>query len=264
MSTIAQVPPVGTYWAKYRDLGGANPDFDNMRRGLTAPFDNLRAGVSDAWRRLSPLIPVDYEYLIRDSGRGNPPVSTIQTSRAGALRASVGSIEYAAMLSVILPHLMHIPDVLEIGGGYGGLAWAGRTAGIDKWTIVDLPWVARFSRRYLKGTDVRIICPEEFAVEDHSYSLVIQTRGFMEMSDPEIAFYFDAIQGRALSPGGLFFTINRFHKVSDFVSYPFDSKWKILKSGIWPEGAGMAMLLLERTADSRSDVPSLLDEWGNR
>jgi len=229
-----------------------------MRRGSTERFDNAAWTVSSAWKRLGHLIRPEYMHLVEDNGLGDPPREPVWAGRL----ASVGSIEYAAMLSLCMGTTL-AGNVLEIGGGYGGLASAGLRQGVPCWTIVDIPGVAECSRWYLAefGDRARVISPEEFAGECGSYDLVIQTRGFMEMSRPEIKFYFDRIQGGLVPVGGRFFTINRLTKESSFVEYPFDDHWRVLLRDLWPEGPGMAMLLLERTDSPLADVRRALAGW---
>jgi hypothetical protein len=241
------VPPTGAYWTEAKPTGDV--DLATMRQGATKRFDNVwlhHPGAILARHK----IHADLEHTLEDSTVGNPKRTPVKF-HGKTYAATAGSVEYAAMASIVWPFLSDPVDVLEIGAGYGGLARVFILGGkVKSYTIVDLPEVGRCARYFL-GTyaNVRVQDPDGFAAETRiTYDLAIQTRGFMEMSMAEVEFYFDRLQGGAVKPGGLFFTINRRRKVTAFEDYPFDDRWEVLVDGIWPEFTGMVMKLLRRTA----------------
>jgi hypothetical protein len=236
-------------------------DLATVRMGHAGQFDNTARlrdinSMEKCWQRLQAKVNPELYPLLRESPRGNPARHRLEVD-GQTYTASVSSIEFAAMVSSLLPYLSG--SVNEIGGGYGGLAAASlRTSpAITEWTIVDIPDTARVSRWYLEDPRARVVDMadvEQMAPAD----LVVQTRGFMEMSAPELAFYFDLIQyGKLLKPNGLLWMINRKDKVSSIRNYPFDEKWDVLKSEPWPEG-DMQEILLRRTGREMGTVASRL------
>jgi hypothetical protein len=248
------VPPLGAYWSRAKPRTPI--DLPRMRRGATERFDNAGTTAKTAWKFLHHLISPDYEFLVDDPGIGDPPLAQI-----GQYIASTGSIEYAAMASQFLP-VFQEGSVLEIGGGYGGLAWAVLKARDCDYTIVDLPEVGQCSEYYLGqfGERARVITPQQFSEERRGYDLVIQTRGFMEMDLSEVQWYFAAIQGWACPVGSLFFTLNRKAKETRFEDYPFDARWSVVLKGRWPESGRMPMLLLRREEEESRELAETVKE----
>lgn len=257
-------PPVGPYWSKR--LLPASAPLETIRRRATREFDNAARlasphQVEHAWHRFRHLIDSRFYPAVREDPRGDPPRAglalpcpTCTCDYSDMVEASVASIEYAAMASILVPALERYgcETVTEIGGGYGGLARAVilTMPELRHWTIIDLPEVARVSRWYLayhwKAEVIGSETPLDLATNPPE--AVVQTRGFMEMSAAEVAYYFDAIQdGTLLGPTGLFWTINRLQKRTNFIDYPWDRHWKVVHKGDWPE-AGMIEVLLRRSS----------------
>lgn len=236
-------------------------DFDTVRMGMAGQFDNtarLRDGFSmeKCWQRLQGKVNPALYHLLEESPRGNP--ARYPLSVDGRLfSASISSIEFAAMVSSLLPYLSG--SVNEIGGGYGGLAAAAlrTTPWLTNWTVVDIPDTARVSRWYLEDPRATVLDMED-VWQMRPADLVVQTRGFMEMSAPELAFYFGLIQGgNLLKAGGLFWMINRKDKVSSIRNYPFDERWEVLCSQPWPEGDMQEILLRRAEKDVGRVAPRL-------
>lgn len=260
-----QAPPeIGPYWASR--LMPMGTSLERIRAGPSHEFDNAARlkdpeRVHQWWARLSSRIDPRFYPLLHESVRGTPARHPLD---AGGCRymASVSSIEFAAMATALVPAIeAHgSRSVNEIGGGYGGLASAVLRSApeVDRWTIIDIPETAQVSRWYLAGyPQARVLDVADVASAGPA-DVVVQTRGFMEMSTEEVAFYFGLIQGGGLlNHGGLFWTINRRQKKTRFVDYPFDRKWEVLRATLWPEG-DMIEALLMRVEDDRGDVPDRL------
>ncbi len=268
---MSEVPALGPYWSQNKPK--VPIDFANMRQGATRQFDNAEYDIAKAWDKFRPLVLPEYERLLDDPGIGNPPLAIID----GRV-CSFGSIEFAAMASIILPHMKWPGSewmdwapkyILEIGGGYGGLARALLMADPDiDYTIVDLPEVLECSRHYLRdfGTRAHFITPSQFSFSGMRYNMAIQTRGFMEMSLDEVVFYMSRLQdgggmGRALYPGRLFFTINRVEKETRLRDYPFDDKWQVLIADYWQDARPMPMMLLRRTEEPMGEIGQAMRQF---
>lgn len=256
---VRDVPAIGTYWAS-RTMP-VDLDLSNVRMGHAQQFDNAarlrdRSNMEKCWLRLRDRIDPLLFPLLEDSTRGNPPRHPLSVD-GQKFMASISSIEFAAMVTSLLPYLTG--SVNEIGGGYGGLAAAAlRTLpGLTSWSIVDIPDTARVSRWYLEDPRARVVDMADVSQLEPA-GMVIQTRGFMEMSAPELGFYFDLIQsGRLLKPNGFLWMINRRAKVSCIKDYPFDEKWEVVRSEPWPEGGMQEILLRRAQRDMGPVVPRL-------
>lgn len=260
---LTPVPPLGPHWTTRKPPIDAT--LENCRQGVTLHFDNAArrqsaSALAQTWARYEGYISQRFFPLLQDSPRGNPPRHPLHV-RGGNYLASVSSIEFAAMASRLVPALEgnDVRHVIEIGGGYGGLAEAVllTMATLRTWSIIDIPEVARISRWYLEQWGERVLVTGPNAPM-LSANAVVQTRGFMEMSEKELAFYFGRIQdGTLLKREGLLWTINRLQKVSRFMKYPFDRRWHVLYAARWPE-ADMIEVLVERTRTDQLPVANQL------
>ena len=154
---------------------------------------------------------------------------------------------------------------LEIGGGYGGLAYKIKRLFPETTCILlDLPETNFISNYYIKCLEPKakilnlekileqknfksvenlsitksdlfqydyVILPG-YLLENFSGRFIdffINTRSFMEMNLQTIDFYFSNIQ-RLISPTGLFYCVNRYKKstsgdIVKFKEFPFDKFW---------------------------------------
>jgi hypothetical protein len=115
--------------------------------------------------------------------------------------------------------------ILEIGSGYGALAWWFRGAFPScSYTIVDLPECLLFSGLYLSlsrpdvrtgwGLDavpfgLRFVPNYQAASLREPFDLVINTLSMSEMSIPQVRHYASLIKGEWLAKRGLFFEQNQ-------------------------------------------------------
>jgi len=77
----------------------------------------------------------------------------------GAWQFSPNTMRYAGTLSDIIDFFGELKDldVVEIGGGYGGLCAAASLFGYRSWTIIDLPEALEMARAYLEALGVKAI-----------------------------------------------------------------------------------------------------------
>jgi hypothetical protein len=150
--------------------------------------------------------------------------------------------------------------VVEIGGGYGGLANKLKLHFPSmSYVCFDLPEALTLQAFYLSELwpDARFYlfadmeegkpyAPEQYdftllpgwfskLMSAESVDLFINTRSMMEMNRETIANYFSDIQ-RAIKVGGAFFNVNRYRKdtVGEpicFRNYPYDDLWSVKISG---------------------------------
>ena len=151
-----------------------------------------------------------------------------------------------------------IKNILEIGGGYGGLSQILINNLNAKYFLIDLPETNVLSSFFLKKSfpkknflfseefnfknteeiikknDIFILTPDKLNNLNLNFDLIINTRSMMEMKKKTIQVYFDYIQNN-ISKNGIFLNINRYFSYhsgeQNFLSnYPYDENWKILKS----------------------------------
>ena len=249
-----RVPPLGPHWTKRLKGRGAPTDLESCRSdGTTAGYDNAFDRVDGHqvaiwWERFRRIIDPRFYPVLHESPKGDPQTWPIRVLVGTEIPVTCASIEFAAMAGKIVPVIETegLFRILEIGAGYGGLARAilETCRQIESYTIVDIPQVARVAAWYLADyPKVRVILPDELAAVPLP-TLVIQTRGFAEMSAAELAYYFAYIN--RLRPGSMLWTINRVSKVSALKDYPFDSRWAVRRLSGW-DGPNMRELLAIRT-----------------
>jgi hypothetical protein len=125
--------------------------------------------------------------------------------------------------------------VLEIGGGYGGLAYWFKSAFRNcSYTIVDLPECLLYSGLYLslclpdQRASIGTAEPPRFGLRfvpnymadalDEEFDLVINTLSLSEMSVPQIETYAGLIAERWLAKDGLFFEQNQDNRSVGFAN----------------------------------------------
>lgn len=145
--------------------------------------------------------------------------------------------------------------ILEIGGGYGGLAYKLKKLMPDSIIyLIDIPQSLTLTRFYLSqlnpsfrfryssdidnhfsdsNVDFVLLLPNEvFKVNEVHYDLVINTRSMMEMPYRYIEFYFDLIQ-KQIKVNGIFYLSNRYRKDTSgekikLRNYPYDNYWVLI------------------------------------
>ncbi len=265
------------YWRELlsrgrQDHGGKEGFLD--REDLWANFRNnvITKGLDNAnipeealprvhakWRsmydRLVDGIPERLRPLLEESPIGNPRILDVD-----GVRLTQSSLEYTYMLSHFDPYLDSVRVVVDIGGGYGGLARLIKLArpGI-RLVLLDLPETNAIQTYFLANAflhaailglsdvvgmseiDARsldfdfLVLPGQLfeRLSPASFGAVINTRSMMEMDLGTVGFYLRHIQDK-LAEGGIFYCVNRYAKKTRIKDYPFDEKWRVAYSEPWP------------------------------
>jgi putative sugar O-methyltransferase len=265
------------YWRELlsrgrQDHGGKEGFLDredlwaNFRRNvITKGLDNanvpeeavprVREKCQAIYERIAPDLPETLRPFLEESPIGNPRVLEVE-----GLRLTQSSLEYTYMLSHLAPYLESVKVVVDVGGGYGGLARLIKLArpGI-RLVLLDLPETNAIQTYFLANafpgaallglSDVVAMLEIDVSTLDFdflvlpgqlferirplSFEAVINTRSMMEMDLPTVGFYIDQIQ-RKLAPGGFFYCVNRYEKKTRLRDYPFDERWRVAFDAPWP------------------------------
>ena len=127
-------------------------------------------------------------------------------------------------------HGMFMPrHLLEIGGGYGALVRA-IAAAVDAplggIALADGKPLQEIQQTFLaNAVNNGTLLPVARPAPGDRYDLVTNTNSLGEMQSREVGRYLHTIQAR-LEPGGVFYTVNRRYRVTDFAAYPYDRKWR--------------------------------------
>jgi putative sugar O-methyltransferase len=240
-------------WANFRNnvitkgLDNANVPEEALAR--------VHAKCREMYDRLVDGIPERFRPFLEESPIGNP-----RTIEVNGVRLTQSSIEYTYMLSHLDPYLDSVRVVVDIGGGYGGLARLIKLLrpGI-RLALLDLPETNAIQTYFLAKAfphaailglsdvagmgeiDARtldfdfLVLPGQLfeRLSPASFGAVINTRSMMEMDLGTVGFYLRHIQER-LVEGGVFYCLNRYEKKTRLKDYPFDEKWRVAYSAPWP------------------------------
>ena len=204
----------GSYWRPYIENLRANYQnypADNFRsNGHTNHFDHAYGCVKrdtvaeslfDAYHTLYPMIPERYRFLARESRIGRPAIALFDS-----VPMSVSSLEFAYMVSRIDRYLYAPSRIVDIGGGYGGLAAALVPLGHNV-AIVDFPELHRIQRHYLTmrglARNVEFIVAGEDARAAEAY---VSTRSLCEMDAWQARCYRNMIERNCAR---LFYSVNK-------------------------------------------------------
>jgi putative sugar O-methyltransferase len=150
-------------------------------------------------------------------------------------------------------------NVLEIGGGFGGLSnKLLNNLPIKKLILVDLYENLLLQHYYLSSLhknkkiifindansfssvsefDILLVTPDFCSniLTSFKYDLIVQTRGFSEMNKSFVKYYFDIIQTQLKDDGFLYLGSERYVayrgvEVMRIRDYPFDNNWNIIIS----------------------------------
>jgi putative sugar O-methyltransferase len=276
-STLGLPDIKSSYWAELLSSGrqgyGGKGDFlvneelwTNFRSNVTTKgLDNANVPeeaaeqVREKWRLLYEFVrervPERFRPFLTESPIGNPLTHEIQGTTV-----SQSSLEYTFMLAHLEPYLSDVRTVVDIGGGYGGLARLVKLAFPSiRLVLLDLPEVSAIQtyflhqafpeKKFLHLTDVAeletidlealdfelLVIPGQLIekLAAGTFEMAINTRSMMEMDLSTVSFYLDHIQ-RKLRPGGFFYCVNRYEKKTKLKDYPFDDRWYVSYSEPWP------------------------------
>ena len=266
------------YWSDLLESGrqdyGGKGDFiaddelwANFRRNvITKGLDNANVPeealerVQTKWRNihreLTSIVPERLHHYFEETPVGRP-----KSVNHEGIPMTQSSLEYTFMLSHLEPYVEDAEVVVDIGGGYGGLARLLKKSFPEvRIVLFDLPEVNAIQTYFLStcfpearvltlrnvherenidpralGADF-LVLPGQLIerISRGSFGLVINTRSMMEMDLPTVSSYIGHIQDK-LRPGGSFYCVNRYEKKTCLKAYPFDEKWYVSYSAPWPK-----------------------------
>lgn len=233
---------------------------------LSDTLDDYRSKMSmqELYDQLSLQVDEPLIERLLENSVGDPPTEKVISRSGRELRANINDlilISFAAKIFSSLTEKQKNSNILilEIGGGYGGLAAKLKTLlPLSRISIIDLPHAGLLQTFYLQSLfpKSRLIVAEylrdnnddtleqrntDFSIlptsmveclKNQSFDLVINSRSFMEMDQKMIKDYFDLIQSRIVT-GGLFFNCNRLWKnagdrPTQIARYPYDDRWQLV------------------------------------
>lgn len=178
------------------------------------------------------------------STKGNPRIITNKEYNITTTFNDLFLIGYFLKLK---PFIEENDILIEIGGGYGGLAEKIiKSCHFKSYYIFDIETSIYFQSYYLSEylknypkkiflkncNKFEITIKEIYEKELNKRIIFINTRSFMEMTKKTIKNYFDNIQ-KYSKKGDLFFNANRYQKsisgeVIKIRKYPYDNKWSLV------------------------------------
>ncbi len=176
--------------------------------------------------------------------------------------------------------------ILEIGGGYGGLARMISNNKNCTYVLIDLPETNLISSYYLKShfPDKKFLLYTEYKnnnknrIEDYDFVILppwslnenirsnfcINIRSMMEMNIDSINNYFKYIQEN-LEDDGYFLNVNRYFTDGNkynfyFYKFPYDKNWLIIKSKTTWLQKNIHLLLTRKSNVALNDMGNFLKE----
>ena len=241
-------------WASFRSnvitkgLDNANVPEEALER-VQVKWRNIH-------RELTSVVPERLQRYFEETPVGGP-----RSVNHDGIPMTQSSLEYTFMLSHLEPYVEDADVVVDIGGGYGGLARLLKKHFPKlRLVLLDLPEVNAIQTYFLStcfpearvltlrdvheresidpralGADF-LVLPGQLIerLPQGSFRLVINTRSMMEMDLPTVSFYIGHIQDK-LPSGGSFYCVNRYEKKTRLKAYPFDDKWYVSHSAPWPK-----------------------------
>ena len=241
-------------WASFRSnvitkgLDNANVPEEALER-VQVKWRNIH-------RELTSVVPERLQHYFEETPVGGP-----RSVNHDGIPMTQSSLEYTFMLSHLEPYVEDADVVVDIGGGYGGLARLLKKRFPKlRLVLLDLPEVNAIQTYFLStcfpearvltlrdvheresidpralGADF-LVLPGQLIerLPQGSFGLVINTRSMMEMDLPTVSFYIGHIQDK-LPSGGSFYCVNRYEKKTRLKAYPFDDKWYVSHSAPWPK-----------------------------
>jgi hypothetical protein len=174
------------------------------------------------WRNRAEASGLDPAYLA-DSLYGYPP----KTMEIDGYPVTATSIRMACYAKTIYEnwHQVFSPiDVLEIGGGFGAMAWAlWSRFRLCNYLVLDAECCLEMQREFTRGALVGIQAKKW--QHNYNFDLAINTHSFGEMDPDDVAHYFGIIKEH-LRDGGALYTQNRIKRTTDFEQYPYGDGWR--------------------------------------
>ena len=225
-------------WASFRSnvitkgLDNANVPEEALER-VQVKWRNIH-------RELTSVVPERLQHYFEETPVGGP-----RSVNHDGIPMTQSSLEYTFMLSHLEPYVEDADVVVDIGGGYGGLARLLKKRFPKlRLVLLDLPEVNAIQTYFLStcfpearvltlrdvheresidpralGADF-LVLPGQLIerLPQGSFGLVINTRSMMEMDLPTVSFYIGHIQDK-LPSGGSFYCVNRYEKKTRLKAY---------------------------------------------
>ena len=256
------------YWKKHAfsldatEISNRLQDFRNIEsKPLSDTLDDYRSKMSmqEMFEKVCLRVPENLVEQLLENKVGNPPAEKVRMMSGREVNATFNDlilISFAVTIFNALSEKQKNKEirVLEIGGGYGGLAAKLKILlPLAKFTIIDIPHAGVLQTYYLtrihSEKDVAVVelkdanptggasflivpnSRKDF-VESQRFDLAINSRSFMEMDQVVIQDYFDLIQ-QTLNVDGIFFNCNRLwknagDKPTQISKYPYDNFWDLI------------------------------------
>ncbi len=179
--------------------------------------------------------------------------------------------------------------ILEIGGGYGGLARMICNNKNCTYILIDLPETNLISSYYLtshfpnkkfllyeeykNNKEIRlenydfVILPPWSLTKNIKFDFCINLRSMMEMNTDSINEYFKYIQDN-LVDGGYFLNVNRYFTDGNdynfyFYNFPYNKNWNVIKSETSWLQKDLHFLLTRKSKVALNDMDNLLKKLQN-
>lgn len=166
--------------------------------------------------------------MMCDSLVGKPPYQLYH-----GYPITLSSVEHAYMANSILEGVQAPKSIVEIGGGFGGLAYSLRLQGIkpDRYVMIDHPSCLELQEHFISetiGTEGFDFIPIGTYFIHENFDLTINTRSFGEMEKSDVEHYMKWCWSR------YFYQVNSNHnKKVRFDEIPMDNYEVICKRN-WP------------------------------
>jgi hypothetical protein len=174
----------------------------------------------DRWRKRAEASGLDPVYLA-DSLYGDPP----KTIGIDGYPVTATSIRMACYASAIYENWQYVSsrlEVLEIGGGYGAMAYTlNKWYGIWAYYVIDADACIKMQRQFTRNT----IMLEAEKWDGQEFDLAINIHSFGEMDPDDVERYFGIIKSN-LRDGGALYTQNRLKRTTNFEQYPYGDGWR--------------------------------------
>lgn len=200
-----------------------NPCYKNARHYFDAEFKHD----SKTFQR---IVPQGFWMLAEEYPFGAP-----MTGKWLSTRASLTSLDFAYMVWRLEPWLSSAKSVLEIGGGFGGLAQTMlRHNPSLEITLVDLAPMLRIQEYYLRNTGFsgHVKFVENEVPEGARFDVVVAARMMCELDLSEVERHLRAVDG-TIAGGGVFYCVYHERCINSHKDWPLP-RWETLLDGQFP------------------------------
>lgn len=192
--------------------------------------------VDDAWAAFRRVVPGCWWRFAEEDPYGG---ILIEEGR------SVSSIEFCYQLSRIASYLS--PRMVEIGGGYGGMARTILQFRNDiTMTIVDLEPMLRIQKHYLENTSPGAKVSFATEIPEARFGFAMNARSMCEMDLEEVNTYFARLN-EVLLPGAKFYSMNHDECRNSFEDWEVPANWHLIDERAFPLPWKAGFTWVERT-----------------